>query len=55
MNKMKYVVLGLQCPIYFWKIVIELEAFVYKILTVKSLFKVPLGSIGLGESELDEM
>lgn len=47
MNKMKYTVLGLKGPIYFWKLVIELEVFVYEILTVKSLFKVPLGSSGL--------
>jgi len=47
MNKMKYAVLGLKCPIYFWKMVTELETFVYEILTAKSVFKVLLGSSAL--------
>ena len=47
MNKIKYTVLDLKCPIYFWKMVIELEAFVYEILTVKSLFKILLGGSAL--------
>jgi hypothetical protein len=44
MNKMKYTVLGLKFSIYIWNTVTELETFVYEILTVKSVFKVLLGS-----------
>jgi hypothetical protein len=37
LNKMKYTVLGWKWLIYFWKPIIELQAIVNEILTVKFL------------------
>jgi hypothetical protein len=38
LNKMKYTALGVKCPM-----VIDLQPVVHEILTVKSLFRLPLG------------